>query len=227
MRVSAGRNPELPAVTVSYSSSGGAFNDAPFQHNGLLLRSAVCHNGQSHLVVEVSGDSFRKCRLLFALIPRTIEILATPFQRRNDLSLFVFEPDACSMSSSAARSFCGEADCPEDLPLLEISDHSFSHCHSLTSFCIPSHIEIISEHCFEGCKSLRIVTFETNSELIEIRSQAFADCFALDSILIPRSVRLFCSYCFESCRSLQTVALELSPWHSHTAIRFAGLIFHR
>jgi hypothetical protein len=78
----------------------------------------------------------------------------------------------------------------------------------LLAICIPSSVEKICESCFNGCKSLSTITFESGSKLSCIENDAFCNCSSLSSIGIPSSVEQICRECFNGCYSLSTITFE-------------------
>jgi hypothetical protein len=74
--------------------------------------------------------------------------------------------------------------------LQRIASKAFSWCSSLQSICIPYSVELLGEHCFEGCGSLSTVTFESGSKLTRIEQYAFSGCSSLRSISLPASLEM-------------------------------------
>jgi hypothetical protein len=52
--------------------------------------------------------------------------------------------------------------------LSSIDKSAFQYCRSLSSICIPSSVEKVGKHCFDGCESLSAVTLESGSKLSPI-----------------------------------------------------------
>jgi hypothetical protein len=238
-RVSARRVPTLPAFAVTYSSSSGHFDDLTCRQDGLFLRAAICQDGECLPVVELLGRGFAECPLLFVCIPRTIEVFWTKCFVKSGLSLISFEWRGSFRSRSRVQAISesnfsfdrkdifatldDQAGIREHHRCFEILRATFSKCDSLTSFCIPSEVEVISEEAFKSCSSLQIVQFEVNSRLIQIDWDAFQDCSSLQSVLIPRSVRFLGRQCFEDCDCLQTLTFESNSKLSRLGRRaFAG-----
>ena len=74
---------------------------------------------------------------------------------------------------------------------------------------IPNNVDELCDCCFEGCESLRRVTFGSSSSLERIG----VCCFALsgvEEVRIPDSVRELCDRCFYGCRSLRRVTFGSS-----------------
>ncbi len=77
---------------------------------------------------------------------------------------------------------------------------------------IPATVTSIDRNAFDGCSSLRSVTFESGSQLTSIGYAAFRES-GLTSIIIPASVTSISdkyeqSYAFQFCRSLRSVTFE-------------------
>jgi hypothetical protein len=92
----------------------------------------------------------------------------------------------------------------QDLKL--IGEFCFSLSH-LQSICIPSSVEILCKSCFEDCKNISIIKFESNSHLTQIDESCFARS-ALESICIPSSVLILGISCFFECSDLVEVTFE-------------------
>jgi hypothetical protein len=76
-----------------------------------------------------------------------------------------------------------------DAKLSEIEPDAFSKCFSLSSICIPSSVEILSDGSFPDCYSLSTVRFGADSKLRFAVGRAFSSCYSLSSIWIPASLR--------------------------------------
>jgi hypothetical protein len=72
--------------------------------------------------------------------------------------------------------------------LEQVGGYAFWRCSALAGIVIPRSVEVIGTNCFDGCKSLRSITFESSSKLKRIEASAFEDCESLKGILIPKSV---------------------------------------
>jgi hypothetical protein len=76
---------------------------------------------------------------------------------------------------------------------------------SLASILIPSSVETICGYCFDDCRNLSSVTFESGSRVSNIGECAFRNCISLRSISIPRSIQTICWFCFMNCEDLSEV----------------------
>lgn len=74
------------------------------------------------------------------------------------------------------------------------------------TFIIPSHVNVIEELAFDGCKILTNITFQENVNLID--SSAFYACNGLTTIRIPNNVSYIKEYAFNSCKNLDTIVFE-------------------
>jgi hypothetical protein len=70
-----------------------------------------------------------------------------------------------------------------------IGRYAFANCSSLSSICIPSSVEKLSDYCFEECQSLSTIEFEIDSHLSRVEQSVFSGCSSLSSIWIPSSLR--------------------------------------
>jgi hypothetical protein len=71
---------------------------------------------------------------------------------------------------------------------------------------IPDEIEKIDDSCFYRCRSIRCVTFGSNSKLGSIEGKAFWECGSLNAIDIPSPVTFLGYGCFSGCRGLLSVS---------------------
>jgi hypothetical protein len=85
-----------------------------------------------------------------------------------------------------------------------ISAGCFCSIIALRKIEIPSHVQVLGDHCFQFCASLCDVIFEPNSQLREIRKEAFYHC-GISEIEIPASVEFLGKECFCCCFSLLSV----------------------
>jgi hypothetical protein len=69
-------------------------------------------------------------------------------------------------------------------------------------------VESLDQYCFDYCRSLSTVLFESGSKLLRLEHNAFCSCSSLSSICVPSSVRDLCRGCFSRCPSLSTVSFE-------------------
>jgi hypothetical protein len=84
--------------------------------------------------------------------------------------------------------------------LIDIVDHKLIHCFSKSpSVTVPRDIEIICSECFSSCKSLKSVSFESNSRLTGIESHAFSSS-SLESIVIPRLTQFIDGSAFQGVK---------------------------
>ena len=58
----------------------------------------------------------------------------------------------------------------------------------ITSFTIPSSVEILDQGCLRYCYSLSTIDFAPNSSLRAISNNAFESCISLDTIVLPDNV---------------------------------------
>jgi hypothetical protein len=76
----------------------------------------------------------------------------------------------------------------------------------LQSICIPSSIEIVSDHCFHNC-TLSCLAFESGSRISRLGRFAF-DRSSLLSLYIPSSVETISDSCFDSCQRLGSLIFD-------------------
>ena len=79
----------------------------------------------------------------------------------------------------------------------------FSCCDHLVSVVIPNTVTKIEGHVFQGCRSLKTVTFQSGSRLAEIGAYAFAGCSSLTVIQLPNTIMRIGIGTFAECTMLQ------------------------
>jgi hypothetical protein len=93
--------------------------------------------------------------------------------------------------------------------VLTIAPKAFEECTALLRFAVPKHVMAINNRVFNGCTSLRVVTFDADACITSIGPFAFCNCRALISIELPSTVETLDESAFEGCTSL--LALTIPP----------------
>lgn len=106
---------------------------------------------------------------------------------------------------------CDNANLLEVVSFAKAKDYSgVIKYYNLTSFTVPSNVDVIGYQCFYNCSSL--VTVNLPEGLKEIRSQAFSGCSSLSKINIPSSVTAI-SDAFSGCSKLTSVNIsDVGAW---------------
>jgi hypothetical protein len=73
---------------------------------------------------------------------------------------------------------------------------------------IPRDFSCVGKGCFNQCKSVSCVTFESGSEISILGQVAFEQCSSLESVCIPSSVQTISDGCFSHCRKLSQLTFE-------------------
>jgi hypothetical protein len=85
--------------------------------------------------------------------------------------------------------------------VVEIGNHAFAECKSLTSVTIPDSVTDIGGYAFAWCESLTSVTIPDS--VTDIGNSAFEGCKSLTSVTIPDSVTDIGHSAFLECYSLK------------------------
>lgn len=91
-----------------------------------------------------------------------------------------------------------------------INQSSFKQCRNLKQIIIPSSICIIGDAAFDNCSSLESITFQSPGKLKTICYQAFGLCSKLTSIKLPEGLRTIEQNSFRDCYDLQTIYIPES-----------------
>jgi hypothetical protein len=100
-----------------------------------------------------------------------------------------------------------EVSCIEN-PNKDSSDLTYILAPNLQLVCIPSSVKIIGQECFYACYTLKIVAFESGSQLTMMGDSAFNACSVLQSVCIPFSVGTLGEECFQNCPVLGSIVFE-------------------
>jgi len=84
----------------------------------------------------------------------------------------------------------------------------------ITAINIPAKIAVLESVVFEGCSSLKTITFAQNSQLQRLKSSdgndAVIEAGALESVSFPPSLTYVGKYTMKGCTALKTVTFERS-----------------
>jgi hypothetical protein len=93
-------------------------------------------------------------------------------------------------------------------------------------------IRVLGKSCFEDCRHLERIDFESGSELERIDAAALRDCVSLEIIDIPSSVTILGDSSFEGCRELEScliannsrlIAIGAEAFAKRTSLRLFSL----
>lgn len=143
-------------------------------------------------VEEVSDALFSGCvRLQAVELPSSIKLIGR-YAFSNCKSL-----ETVSMQKSTTW-FIDE--------LLNIKEHAFEGCLSLTSITFPQEMNEIGEAAFKGCLKLSNIVFQ--GKLRSIQLYAFQSCSSLESIDLPSMVNYIGRYAFSES-GLKSISLPI------------------
>lgn len=190
-----------------YKSENGVL----YSVDGKTLISVPINYGEQFTVPEgvtALGDSaFRSCKITSIHISASVETIGESlFRDCRSLETVTFA-DGCKISV--------------------IPDYTFTNCSSLKAVRIPAAVTEISSKIdpdnsysstytpFNGCTSLKSITFESGSQLTKIGDACFMNLESLESIVLPDSLTEFGVKAFWYCKGLTTInipagVLELS-----------------
>lgn len=109
--------------------------------------------------------------------------------------------------------------------VISIANGAFKNNKKLTSIIIGENVMKIGDSAFEGCTSLKTVSFKRGTELKNIGKKAFYKCTSLAKIIIPQTVETIQDSAFDGCKKLTTVTFQSgSELRSIGQKAFAGCI---
>ena len=91
--------------------------------------------------------------------------------------------------------------------VMNIGNHAFHGCSSLSSITIPNSVTSIGNSAFENCSRLSSITIPNS--VTWIGNSAFHSCSGLTSISIPNSVTGIGTEVFQNCSSLTSVTISM------------------
>lgn len=91
-----------------------------------------------------------------------------------------------------------------------INQSSFKHCRNLKQITIPASICIIGDQAFNNCVALESVTFQSPNKLRTICYESFGVCTSLTSIKLPEGLRTIEQSTFSNCYNLKDIYIPES-----------------
>ena len=107
-------------------------------------------------------------------------------------------------------------------PISSIGKGALAGNEWLTTFAIPSTVQVIKEAAFKSCSNLKQVTFDAPSSLVTIEALAFSNCYSLSSFVLPSSVKELGFEAFASCSSLREFSFSQAELQRLPARCFYG-----
>ena len=89
--------------------------------------------------------------------------------------------------------------------IISICGEAFKGLSALESVTIPGDVKDLNHNCFDGCTSLKNVTFQEGSEGLMFYADVFASCTSLESITLPaRTTMIAEGGIFDGCTNLKS-----------------------
>ena len=112
----------------------------------------------------------------------------------------------------------------DQITKLEIGDNIVSICgeafkglSALESVTIPGDVKELNHNCFDGCTSLKSVTFQEGSEELRFYADVFASCTSLESITLPaRTTMIAEGGIFDGCKNLKSGGVVIEEGGMYT-----------
>ena len=180
-------------------------------------------------VTVIGSSAFRESHIEFLEIPESVTEIGDYAFSKTPIETIKIPKNVTKIGNYAFKeSAIKRIEFEEGCKLTELGDFVFESCNNLESFVIPPSVTIIGSDPFRGCKNLKSVTFEKNSNLKrlpvlpsgseitefiipntieEISNSAFSGLAKLKKVVIEDNSELKAlpSSCFSNCSSLITV----------------------
>lgn len=122
----------------------------------------------------------------------------------------------------------------ENSQLETIGNRAFDGNEKQASIEIPATVVTIGDYAFNGCVSMKTITFGENSVLKTIGAHAFQYCSAVKTLTIPNSVTTIYAKAFYGCSAMTTITFEeggtedlvIGKVYEYTALDASGLSKH-
>jgi hypothetical protein len=98
----------------------------------------------------------------------------------------------------------------------------FRNCQKLEHLELPAVAEF-QQYCFLGCRSLKEISFDSDSVFRTIPVASFAECNMLQKITIPGTVRYIENYAFENCYELTDIEYTNNNDDDDTSISLGAI----
>jgi hypothetical protein len=157
-----------PSLQYSPLNSNWTFAEVCLSQGPILLRNAVCHEGEVFEVLSISHQALKNCPMSAVWISRNVAGLG----------------EDCLFGCFGLQITAFEG----DSHLCAIGAHAFEGCLSLLSITVPSSVGLLGKFCFASCASLQSVMFEPPSRLTTIEYGTFAICQSLHRLFLPASL---------------------------------------
>lgn len=171
---------------------------------------------EGSVLTSIGGYAFAGCDSLEAFeIPASVtSISATSFSGAGVDALTVaadntvyFKDGNCIITRETNALVAGGNSAVIPSFVTKIFSNAFRD-RTMESIVIPEGVTSIGSSAFEGCASLKNVTFEGMSALETLGNSAFEDCTSLTGIVLPVGLRTIGDYAFENCTELLTVTFR-------------------
>ncbi len=89
--------------------------------------------------------------------------------------------------------------------VVNIGNHAFAGCTSLTSITIPSSVIVMGSRVFDGCSSITNITIPDS--VTDIGDGLFENCSSLTSVIVSGSITSIGYYTFSGCTNLVNIRI--------------------
>ena len=149
-------------------------------------------------VMEIGGNVFAYCESLKEIRVDESNVIYTSRDINGNECNAIIDKDSYDLLVGCANTVI-----PTNVE--EIRAHAFNGCSSLKSIVIPESVEMIGWGAFSGCSSLESIVIPASVKTID--TEAFSDCSSFKSIVIPASVEIVHMDALSGCHNL-TVSVQ-------------------
>jgi hypothetical protein len=163
-----------------------------------------------------AGVRLLSCLLLLAVVLTTVVTTPVTVEAAETKSFTLTSENAYMAGlCKEGKTPSGKVNIPETFKydgtkykVVKISDAAFMGNTKITSVTIPSTIQSIGQHAFDGCTKLKSVTLSENAKLSTIGQSAFRGCTSLKKININENVSSIGQSAFKGCTSLKEISIN-------------------
>ena len=158
-------------------------------------------------VTVIGSSAFKESRIKLLEIPKNVTVIGDYAFQKTPIETLKIPKNVTKIGASAFyESAIKRIEFEEGGKLTELGDFVFKGCNNLESFVIPSSVTTFGANPFLGCKNMKSVTFEKNSNLK--RLPRLPDGSEITEFTIPNTIEEISTGAFSGLTKLRKVVIE-------------------